>query len=91
VRRLAAIFFLLAVVPLAAADPGDAEKAKEMLARVVVAVELNQNAAMANLAQVRTGSRMETSTRSVSASPTASLSLGKPQAPISARFPALGH
>jgi hypothetical protein len=48
VRWLAAIFFLLAVVPLAAADPGDAEKAKEMLARVVVAVELNQNAAMAN-------------------------------------------
>jgi hypothetical protein len=37
----------LAVVPLAAADPGDAGKAKEMLARVVVAVELNQNAAMA--------------------------------------------
>lgn len=45
-RRLAAIFFLLAAIPVAAADPGDAEKAKEMLARVVIAVELNQSAAM---------------------------------------------
>jgi hypothetical protein len=46
VRRLAAIFCFLAVVPVAVADPGDAEKAQEMLARVVVAVELDQNAAM---------------------------------------------
>jgi len=46
VRRLAAIFFFLAIIAVAAADPGDAEKAKEMLARVVVAVELDQNAAM---------------------------------------------
>jgi hypothetical protein len=46
VRRLAAILFFLAIIPVAAADPGDAEKAKEMLARVVVAVELDQNAAM---------------------------------------------
>lgn len=45
-RRLVAVCFFLAVVPVAAADPGDAEKAKEMLARVVIAVELNQNAAM---------------------------------------------
>jgi hypothetical protein len=48
VQRLAAIFFFLMMVPVAVADPGDDEKAKEMLARVVVAVELNQNAAMAS-------------------------------------------
>jgi hypothetical protein len=48
VRLLAAIFFFLAMVPVAVADPGDAEKAKEMLARVVAAVELDQNAAMAH-------------------------------------------
>ena len=36
----------MAAIPVAAADPGDAEKAKEMLARVVIAVELNRDAAM---------------------------------------------
>jgi hypothetical protein len=46
VRGLAAIFFFLAAIPVAAADTGDAKKAKEMLARVVIAVELNQDAAM---------------------------------------------
>lgn len=45
-RQLAAILFLLTAIAVAAADPGDAEKAKAMLARVVVAVEVDQNAAM---------------------------------------------
>jgi len=46
VRRLAAMLFFLAVVPVAVADPGDAEKAKQMLARVVGAVERDRNAEM---------------------------------------------
>jgi len=46
VRRLAAILCFLAVIPVAVADPGDAEKAERMLARVVAAVERDQNAAM---------------------------------------------
>ena len=45
-RCLAAIFFSLATVSFAVADPGDAEKAKEMLARVVVVVQRDENAAM---------------------------------------------
>jgi len=40
------MLFFLAVIPVAIADPGDAEKAKQMLARVVGAVERDQNAAM---------------------------------------------
>jgi hypothetical protein len=36
----------LATVSFAAADPGDAEKANEMLSRVVAAVQTDQNAAM---------------------------------------------
>ena len=36
----------MATVAFAVADPGDAEKAKEMLARVVVVVQRDENAAM---------------------------------------------
>jgi hypothetical protein len=46
VRGIAAVLISLATVSFAAADPGDAEKAKEMLARVVAAVQTDQNAAM---------------------------------------------
>lgn len=45
-RCLAVVFFSLATVSFAVADPGDAEKAKEMLARVVVVVQRDENAAM---------------------------------------------
>ena len=45
-RGLAAVFISLATGSFAVADPGDAEKAKEMLARVVVVVQRDQNAAM---------------------------------------------
>ena len=45
-RRLAATFLFLVLASAAVADPGDAEKASEMLARVVVAVERDQTAAM---------------------------------------------
>src|SRR5579862_4340128 len=40
------MLFFVASVSFAIADPGDAEKAKEMLARVVVVVQQDQNAAM---------------------------------------------
>jgi len=46
VRGLAAVFISLATGSIAVAGPGDAEKAKEMLARVVVAVQRDQNAAI---------------------------------------------
>lgn len=46
VRCLAVVFFSVATVSFAVADPGDAEKAKEMLARVVIAVQQDENAAM---------------------------------------------
>lgn len=45
-RRPATILFFLTAISVAVADPGDAEKAKQMLARVIVAVERDQNAAM---------------------------------------------
>ena len=46
VRGLATAFILFATGSIAVADPGDAEKAKQMLARVVVAVERDPNAAV---------------------------------------------
>jgi hypothetical protein len=46
VRGLALLFIFLATGSFAVADPGDAEKAKEMLTRIVVAVQQDQNAAM---------------------------------------------
>jgi hypothetical protein len=46
VRCLAVVFFSAATVSFAVADPGDAEKAKEMLARVVVAVQRDESLAM---------------------------------------------
>ena len=45
-RGLAPVLISLAMVSFAAADPGDAEKANEMLSRVVAAVQRDQNAAM---------------------------------------------
>lgn len=45
-RALAAAFIFLATGSAVVAAPGDAEKAKEMLARVVVAVQQDQNAAI---------------------------------------------
>jgi hypothetical protein len=46
VRGLAAVFISLATGSFAVADPGDSEKAKEMLARVVVVVQRDRDAAM---------------------------------------------
>src|ERR1700749_2511922 len=40
------MFFSVASVSFAVADPGDAEKAKEMLARVVAIVQQDERAAM---------------------------------------------
>ena len=45
-RCLAVMFFSVASVSFAIADPGDAEKAREMLARVVVVVQQDERAAM---------------------------------------------
>ena len=45
-RCLAVVFLSGAKVSFAIADPGDAEKAKEMLARVVVAVQQDESAAL---------------------------------------------
>ena len=45
-RGLAAVIISLATGSFAVADTGDSEKAKEMLARVVVVVQREQNAAM---------------------------------------------
>ena len=45
-RCLAVMFFFVASVSFAIADSGDAEKAKEMLARVVVVVQQDEGAAM---------------------------------------------
>jgi len=46
VRSLAAVLISLTTASIAFADPGDAEKAKEMLARVVVVVQRDPDAAM---------------------------------------------
>jgi hypothetical protein len=46
VRSLAFVFISLATGSFAVADPGDAQKAMEMLARVVAVVQRDQNAAM---------------------------------------------
>ena len=46
VRCLAVVLFSVTTVSLAIADPGDAEKAKEMLARVVVVVQRDESVAM---------------------------------------------
>jgi len=46
VRGLAALSILLASGCIAIADPGDAEKAKDMLARVAIAVQRDQAAAI---------------------------------------------
>jgi len=46
VRSLAAVLISLTTASIAFADPGDAEKAKEMLARVVVVVQRAPDAAM---------------------------------------------
>ncbi len=45
-RCLAIALFSVATVSSAIADPGDAEKAKEMLARVVAVVQQDESAAM---------------------------------------------
>ena len=45
-RCLAAVLFFVATISFAVADPGDAQKAKEMLARVVVAVRQDEGAAV---------------------------------------------
>jgi len=45
-RNVLALIVCLAVGSSAAADPGDAEKAKQMLERVVVAIHRDQDAAM---------------------------------------------
>jgi len=45
-RSLAAVLICLASGAAAVADPGDAEKAKEMLARVAAAIQRDQNAAI---------------------------------------------
>lgn len=45
-RGLAALLICLAAGSAALADPGDAEKAKEMLARVAAAIQRDQNAAI---------------------------------------------
>lgn len=46
VRYLAVLFFYVTTVCFAVADTGDAEKAKEMLARVVLAVQQDETTAM---------------------------------------------
>ena len=45
-RCLAIVLFSVATVSRAIADPGDAEKAREMLARVAVVVEQDEGVAM---------------------------------------------
>lgn len=45
-RSLTVALVFLATISCAAADPGDADKAKEMLARVVVAVQQDESAAI---------------------------------------------
>ncbi len=45
-RFLSVALFFLATISFAAADPGDAEKAKEMLARVAAAVQQDESAAI---------------------------------------------
>src|ERR1700750_2255051 len=45
-RCLVIVFFSTVSVSFAIADPGDAEKAKDMLARVVVAVQRDESVAM---------------------------------------------
>jgi hypothetical protein len=46
VRWLAVLFFSVTTVSLAVADPGDAEKAMEMLARVAVVVQQDESSAL---------------------------------------------
>jgi hypothetical protein len=46
VRCLAVMLFSLATEPFAVADPGDAEKAREMLVRIVVVVQQDESAAV---------------------------------------------
>jgi hypothetical protein len=46
VRYFAVVFFSVATASFAVADPGDAEKAREMLARVVVVVQQDETSAM---------------------------------------------
>jgi hypothetical protein len=46
VRCLAVMLFSVATISFAVADPGDAEKAQEMLARVVVVVQQDESVAM---------------------------------------------
>jgi len=46
VRSLTVALVFLATISGAAADPGDADKAKEMLARVVTAVQQDESAAI---------------------------------------------
>jgi hypothetical protein len=45
-RTLAAVVFCLATGSISSANPGDAEKAKEMLARVAAAIQHDQNTAI---------------------------------------------
>ena len=45
-RCLAVVLFYVTTISFAVADPGDAEKAKEMLARVAIVVQHDENAAM---------------------------------------------
>lgn len=45
-RYLTVVFYFVATISFAVADPGDAEKAKEMLARVVVVVQQDESAAI---------------------------------------------
>ena len=45
-RSLTIALFSLTTISFAAADPGDAEKAREMLTRVVVAVQQDESAAI---------------------------------------------
>jgi len=46
VRCFAAVFFFVTTISLAVADPGDAEKAMEMLGRVVVVVQRDESSAL---------------------------------------------
>jgi hypothetical protein len=59
VRCLAVVVLSLATVCFAVADPGDAEKAKEMLARVVVVVQRDENVAMQKISSGTDGFRDE--------------------------------
>jgi len=45
-RSVVAFVICIAMSPLAVADPGDAEKAQQMLERVVAAIHRDQNAAL---------------------------------------------